>query len=202
MINYNLSDYSFVPKTEVISPPPYTRDDIKLIESYHDESSMTFRLLFQTPKGKFGVSYEKEYIYNLGGKGKTVLGLATTAVLAKLNEGVSKDQWEQKNAQWEQEFLSKKVQWQSVTATAGTNPVIKSLRDGIPGLAKARAACPCRKPACLYGIDTAVVTIVMHLNDAAKWSRERIADWLDTLDVDLRFQPPTEGNQDGDSDQE
>lgn len=33
---------------------------------------------------------------------------------------------------------------------------------------------------------TSVSDWVMHLNDAHQWSRERIADWLETLDVDLR----------------
>jgi hypothetical protein len=33
---------------------------------------------------------------------------------------------------------------------------------------------------------------VMHLNDAHRWTREKIADWLDTLDVDLAFKTPTE----------
>ena len=28
---------------------------------------------------------------------------------------------------------------------------------------------------------------VVHLNDEHRWTREQIADWLDTLDVDLRF---------------
>lgn len=30
-------------------------------------------------------------------------------------------------------------------------------------------------------------TIVIHLNDSHLWSREAIADWLDTLDIDLEF---------------
>lgn len=32
---------------------------------------------------------------------------------------------------------------------------------------------------------TGVFGMVMHLNDDHRWSRERIADWLDTLDLDL-----------------
>jgi hypothetical protein len=42
--------------------------------------------------------------------------------------------------------------------------------------------------------------MIIHLNDshhpahetADVWSRERIADWLETLDVDLRFPTPAE----------
>lgn len=29
--------------------------------------------------------------------------------------------------------------------------------------------------------------IIIHLNDAHKWSREAIADWLESLDIDLSF---------------
>ena len=29
--------------------------------------------------------------------------------------------------------------------------------------------------------------VIMQLNDKQKWTREQIADWLETLDVDLRF---------------
>lgn len=33
--------------------------------------------------------------------------------------------------------------------------------------------------------------VIIHLNDTDKWTRERIADWLDTLDLNLRFPTPT-----------
>lgn len=29
--------------------------------------------------------------------------------------------------------------------------------------------------------------VIIHLNDIHRWTREQIADWLETLDVDLRF---------------
>lgn len=32
--------------------------------------------------------------------------------------------------------------------------------------------------------------MIQHLNDDHKWTRERIADWLDSLDLDLEFQIP------------
>lgn len=32
--------------------------------------------------------------------------------------------------------------------------------------------------------------IIISLNDGSQWTREQIADWLDTLDVDLRFKTP------------
>lgn len=36
-----------------------------------------------------------------------------------------------------------------------------------------------------------VLITVTHLNDIHKWTRERIADWLDTLDIDLTFRVPS-----------
>ena len=40
------------------------------------------------------------------------------------------------------------------------------------------------------GWTDSVWSMIQHLNDDHKWSRERIADWLDTLDVDLTFRIP------------
>lgn len=56
----------------------------------------------------------------------------------------------------------------------------------LPGLRKwfSCPACPVHDstfpPGELFGV-------VTHLNDLHRWSRERIADWLETLDVDLTF---------------
>jgi hypothetical protein len=36
----------------------------------------------------------------------------------------------------------------------------------------------------------AVRDAIINLNDVHTWTREQIADWLDTLDVDLRFKTP------------
>lgn len=41
--------------------------------------------------------------------------------------------------------------------------------------------------------------IIIHLNDDHAWERERIADWLETLDLDLSFKP-TEGEPNGNQD--
>lgn len=44
---------------------------------------------------------------------------------------------------------------------------------------------------CGWGKDKHVIQdIIMHLNDRHRWTREEIADWLETLDVDLRFKTP------------
>lgn len=39
-----------------------------------------------------------------------------------------------------------------------------------------------------------VANLIMHLNDHHAWTRERIADWLETLDVDLTLQPASQGD--------
>lgn len=39
----------------------------------------------------------------------------------------------------------------------------------------------------LWPHEEAILDIIPHLNDVLSWSREKIADWLETLDVDLTF---------------
>lgn len=41
-----------------------------------------------------------------------------------------------------------------------------------------------------------VLDAVIHLNDGDRWSREAIADWLDTLDIDLSFNTTEEEKND------
>jgi len=66
---------------------------------------------------------------------------------------------------------------------AETTPA-EPLVSAIPGLAEV-VTCPCG-----CNVKKAIWSMVIHLNDAARWSREQIADWLDTLDADLRFKLP------------
>lgn len=52
-----------------------------------------------------------------------------------------------------------------------------------------RCQCPgvflCGTPE--FRINDSLSNVIIHLNDGHGWSRERIADWLDTLDADLIF---------------
>jgi hypothetical protein len=41
-------------------------------------------------------------------------------------------------------------------------------------------------------IETSLSWIIIHLNDYHRWTREAIADWLESLDLDLRFKTPEE----------
>lgn len=62
-----------------------------------------------------------------------------------------------------------------------------ALAEAIPGFADARAECPCSCYS-LAPTKSTLANCIVHLNDSHEWTRERIADWLDTLDLDLSFQ--------------
>ena len=57
--------------------------------------------------------------------------------------------------------------------------------DKLPGL-REKVKCP------VSGAMGNLQTTIIYLNDTAKWTRGQIADWLETLDVDLRFKPKEE----------
>lgn len=63
-----------------------------------------------------------------------------------------------------------------------------ALADAIPNFRFSRTLYPCE---CaipdVHEARGSIPEIVIHLNDGPAWTREKIADWLDTLDVDLRF---------------
>jgi len=62
----------------------------------------------------------------------------------------------------------------------------KALTSVLPGL-DTRTVCPvkdCEDSSTVYAT-------VMHLNDDHGWTRQAVADWLDTLDADLTFPIPT-----------
>jgi hypothetical protein len=45
------------------------------------------------------------------------------------------------------------------------------------------------------GVQDTVQSIIINLNDAHKWTREAIADWLESLDVDLEFKTGDVNNE-------
>ena len=68
--------------------------------------------------------------------------------------------------------------------------VVTGLISVIPALATFETTCPVA--GCdAYKHPRLLTRLIPHLNDNKhRWSREQIADWLDTLDVDLDFQDP------------
>lgn len=71
-----------------------------------------------------------------------------------------------------------------------------ALAESIPAIKEeVKPNCDCYKTghyADKYGPDYRVKIYdqVVHLNDQHRWTREAIADWLDTLDADLQFKLP------------
>lgn len=82
--------------------------------------------------------------------------------------------------------------WMPVPETVG-EAVTHALFDAIPGFAQMKQMCP---ECTAYGTDGSLRSTIIHLNDHHKWTRERIADWLETLDHDLTFKMPEEVNED------
>lgn len=72
--------------------------------------------------------------------------------------------------------------------------IVSSLAKAIPGFREMKQSCPmlgtphCTRPTEKY----LLYSTIIHLNDHHKWSREEIADWLETLDHDLTMHAPGE----------
>lgn len=66
----------------------------------------------------------------------------------------------------------------------GGNPVVDGLSKLVPSIATELVACP----ACI-GVEAPIATVIPHINDTHRWTREQIADWLETLNIDLTIRP-------------
>lgn len=77
--------------------------------------------------------------------------------------------------------------WGPGGAAAGDASRANELLPLVPGLKGREFPCPASMfymPSCIHS--GALWGLIQHVNDVHKWTRERIADWLDTLeDVDL-----------------
>ncbi len=84
----------------------------------------------------------------------------------------------------------------TVPTLAAAYAVLDTLTDLFPALKTTKRSCPapfspkCPSPPAKLALDR----LVIHLNDDHKWSRERIADWLETLPVDLTIQAVSKGD--------
>lgn len=71
------------------------------------------------------------------------------------------------------------------------------LQKAIPALATLFNCPAAREEVCIESnAGVPLWQVIMHLNDGHNWTRERIADWLDTLEVDLSFSMPEEVSND------
>lgn len=57
---------------------------------------------------------------------------------------------------------------------------IRSAADELPGVRSV-----VQHP--VKGISMSLMTAIINLNDEYQWTREKISDWLETLDIDMRF---------------
>lgn len=96
-------------------------------------------------------------------------------------------------------FSLVKKEWVQFSKPKATTPTIDNwiptyqnspnagmeLQKIVPGLKSANSVCPSND--CNYGngIPSPLKAVIIHLNDSHHWTREQIADWLDTLDFDL-----------------
>lgn len=74
----------------------------------------------------------------------------------------------------------------SATAEEATEPDLGALSWKLPG-ADQYIQSPCPKTCQYYDDRASLRWFIMHLNDDHKWTREQIADWIETLDIDTRF---------------
>jgi len=75
----------------------------------------------------------------------------------------------------------------------------EELAEVIPEIMSFTAYCPSRGPndeMCSPSGYLNLYRMIQHLNDEHQWTREKIADWLETLDVDLTFKMPDKETHD------
>jgi len=77
---------------------------------------------------------------------------------------------------WFDSNLATKPVYPSQSSSVGRNKAI----DKFPGIHEV-----VKNP--VSGIEDTLEAIIIDLNDGEKWTRDQIADWLETLDLDLRF---------------
>lgn len=83
----------------------------------------------------------------------------------------------------------------SVGSYTFSEPSITSaLQSLVPALSTATSVCPAK--GCERAHPKLLEYLIIHLNDDHRWTRESIADWLDTLDIDLTVQRKETPNAD------
>ena len=63
---------------------------------------------------------------------------------------------------------------------AAMKAVNRQMPIGWPEILKTVSACP----ACIYERSLDLYSVIVHLNDDHRWTREQIADWMDGIESD------------------
>lgn len=74
-----------------------------------------------------------------------------------------------------------------------TSNITRGLKEILPAIT-AKVKYPCQtyqaqeeKDCLAVSHEGSLDQVIMHLNDSHRWTREQIADWLESLDIDLQF---------------
>lgn len=89
--------------------------------------------------------------------------------------------------------LATATSWKKISDTTKIElpPVVADLARLVPAVLDHHTECP---EGCVSLEPLPIYQIVIHLNDYHRYQREKIADWLETLDVDLTLQPCSQGD--------
>lgn len=69
-----------------------------------------------------------------------------------------------------------------------------ALSERLPGVDRiVKFPCKCVSPK--HRFEDTLFRVIIHLNDEVKWSREAIADWIESLDINTEFKVPKKGLQ-------
>jgi hypothetical protein len=92
------------------------------------------------------------------------------------------------NIEWKQDNDDNYFASPASKAAVSGQTVTRDLSAYIPGV-NAVVECPCETPSVHNG---QIISLVQHLNDSCGYTREQVADWLESLDIDLTFpsEPP------------
>jgi hypothetical protein len=83
-----------------------------------------------------------------------------------------------------------------IDASVAASEELRMLSKQLPGISET-VKLPCEHTY-LYdmaGYDITLYRAIVHLNDMCGWTREQIADWIETLDVNTVFNTPTKENE-------
>lgn len=75
------------------------------------------------------------------------------------------------------------------------NDIQSTLGELFPAAATTNVKCPVKKSKehPHHNYEDRLLDVVIHLNDTHEWTRQQIADWLDSLSIDLTLQPISKG---------
>lgn len=162
------------------------QDDVQKYEAIHKNKMEQIK---QQIQGQWNESFETK-VANLNALNEYYgMSHLTKEQMQKLHEETIK------NLHWNAEvpaYHYSSPSYHHKQSGKSTESVPGALRRVLPGIhSLVRYPCDCCRDT--YKDKGFILqNVIIHLNDKAKWTREQIADWLESLDVDLEFKVPEE----------